>query len=234
MTINLTTFSDKTTLVEAVSDIIRTKLECALDQRPAASLALSGGSTPMPIYSRLATMDLDWSRVIGLPSDERWVATDHQASNYREIVERFSGCDLTLESLVPADAAGKADPQHAIRTLAELPSTFDAVLLGMGEDGHFASLFPGSPALAAGLDPTSHKQALAVVPDPLPPEAPHERITLSLSKLLATRYLMLVITGQAKQEILERAARPDADPNQLPVAALLRAAGKRLDIHWSP
>ncbi|TVQ39035.1 MAG: 6-phosphogluconolactonase [Wenzhouxiangella sp.] len=234
MTINLTAFSDRTAMVEAVSDRIHHALKSALNERTSALMALSGGSTPMPIYSRLAGMDLDWSRVIGLPSDERWVPTDHQASNYREILERFSGSDIRLESLVPAKADGQADPQHAIQVLAGLPATFDMVLLGMGGDGHFASLFPGSAALAAGLDTASHAQALAVVPDPLPPEAPYERVTLSLPRLLATRQLMLVITGQAKHEVLSQAARPDADPEQLPVAALLRAAGGRLITYWSP
>ena len=234
MTINLTAFSDRTALVETVSDCIHSVLKGALEVRSTALMALSGGNTPMPIYSRLAGMDLDWSRVIGLPSDERWVPTDHQASNYREITRQFSDCGISLESLTPAKASGRADPRHAIKVLTSLPPTFDLVLLGMGGDGHFASLFPGSPALAAGLDTAGREQALAVVPDPLPPEAPHERITLSLSKLMATRHLILVITGQAKHEILKQAARPGADPNQLPVAALLRAAGERLTIYWSP
>ena len=188
----------------------------------------------MPLYSRLAGMELDWSRIIGVPGDERWVPTDHPASNYREIVARFSACGLMMQSLVPADAAGKAEPHHAIETLNGLPATFDVDLLGMGSDGHFASLFPGSSALTTGLDPSAHEQALAVRPDPLPPEAPHERITLTLSRLLATRHLMLLITGQNKREVLQQAAQAHADPHQRPVAALLQAAGERLEIHWSP
>jgi 6-phosphogluconolactonase len=234
MTINLTAFSDKAALTDAVSARIHKLLEQALQQRPNACLALSGGGTPMPIYSRLAGMRLDWSSVIALPTDERWVDCDHAASNYRQIVERFSGCRLAIKSLVPTRVGESADPEQAIATLAELPAIFDVVLLGMGGDGHFASLFPGSPTLAAGLDPAGQDPALAVTPDPLPPEAPFQRITLSLARLLATRHVMLVITGHDKREILERAARDDADPNQLPVAALLRTAGQHLPIYWSP
>jgi 6-phosphogluconolactonase len=234
MTLDIKAFKQRPELVEAVSERIHERLKQALQQRPGASIALSGGSTPMPIYSRLADMDLDWSRVVGMPSDERWVPTDHPHSNYREILDRFAGCPIQLESLVPEQASGPADPQRALEILAQVPAPFDVVLLGMGGDGHFASLFPHSPALQAGLDPHSPEQALAVTPNPLPPEAPHQRISLSLARILTARELMLVITGQNKREVLEQAASPDADPDALPVAALLRAAGQGLRIYWSP
>lgn len=227
-------FADRHALVEGVSRRVCLQLEACLAEEPTACIVLAGGSTPMPIYARLAESHLDWSRISAVPSDERWVAADHPASNAHQIGAQFAGSGLQFLSLVPDPPSGAADPGHADVVLSSLPVPFELVLLGMGEDGHFASLFPNSAALEAGLDPAAAASALAVRPDPLPPEAPFERISLSLSRLLQTRSLLLVISGSAKRAVLEQAARPAADPRQLPIAALLRAADERLEIFWSP
>ncbi len=226
--------SDRATLVTQVAEQLRSTIADALTRRGTASLVLAGGGTPMPIYAELAQAELDWASVLALPGDERWVAGDNEASNHFQMTQQFGPAAIRLERLVPEHPGRKPDPAHARQLLSSIPSPFDLVLLGMGGDGHFASLFPGSPALAAGLDPDCEEQALIVTPDPLPPEAPYSRITLTLSKLLSTRRLLLVITGEHKREVLAQAAGPNADPNQLPVAALLQAAGDRLEVFWSP
>ncbi len=227
-------FPDRAALTAAVTDRLQQQLTASLAERPTVSMALSGGSTPKPIYARLASLPLDWARVTAVPTDERWVGPDHAASNVGEIRRQFARTDLDVRSLAPDPLAGDADPHHAERVLSGLPKPFDLAMIGMGGDGHFASLFPGSPALAAGLDPKAPASALAVTPDPLPPEAPFSRISLTLARLLQTRCLLLVITGEAKREVLQQAARIDADEDVLPVAALLRAAGERLEVFWSP
>ena len=232
--LNWNEFDDRDALIDGVSRRLHERLGAALKARREAWIALAGGSTPMPIYARLAGMELDWTRVTAVATDERWVPADHEASNGHQIRRRFAGTGLRVASLVPDDARGAANVDHADQTLAALTGPFDVVVLGMGNDAHFASLFPHSPALPAGLDPHASDNALVVVPDPLPPEAPFARVSLTLAKLLATRSLMLVIAGQAKREALERAARAEADPHRLPAAALLRAAGKKLEIFWSP
>lgn len=231
---NWTEFTDRSALVDGVSRRIVRQLADSLEARPEAAVALAGGGTPMPIYADLATRTLDWSRVTAVATDERWVPADHQANNGREIRRQFAGAGLKVQSLVPDNASGEPAVDQAEQTLAGLPQPFDLVVVGMGSDGHFASLFPHSPALSVGLDPETKDSALVVIPDPLPPEAPFVRITLTLARLLASRRLLLVITGQSKREVLEQAAHADADEQQLPIAALLRAAGEKLEIFWSP
>ena len=225
---------DRDALTEAVSQRVQSQLAESLAARPAGSLVLAGGGTPMPIYARLAGMALDWSRVTAVPSDERWVPIGHAASNSGQIRRQFGEAGLKVESLVPDAPLGDADSRHAEGVLASLPAPFDLVMLGMGADAHFASLFPHSSALNTGLDPGSEVHAVALTPDPLPPEAPFARVTLSLARLLQTRCLLLVITGQAKRAVLRQAARADADEQALPIAALIRAAGDQLETFWSP
>lgn len=227
-------FSDRSALTDGVCQRVHEQVADGLNARSSVFMALSGGSTPMPIYARLARTGLDWSRVTAVPTDERWVPIEHAASNAGQISRQFAGSGLEVKSLVPDAALGDADPRHAEHVLSGLATPFDLVMLGMGADAHFASLFPRSPALEAGLDPRSAVDALALVPDPLPPEAPFARISLSLAKLLKTRCLMLVITGEAKREALLQAAQTAADERRLPVAALIRAAGQQLEIFWSP
>ncbi|MFW6339795.1 MAG: 6-phosphogluconolactonase [Wenzhouxiangella sp.] len=225
---------DRAALVDAVSQRIAVRLSAALEAGPEACIALAGGGTPMPIYARLAGLDLDWARVVAVATDERWVAADHPASNASRIRRQFAGTGLRVAGLVPEQAGGEASVEAAEQTLARLGDIFDLALVGMGGDGHFASLFPHAPALATGLDPEAIESALVVMPDPLPPEAPFARVTLTLARLLASRSLMLVITGEAKYKVLRQALQPDADPHKLPIAALLRSAGDRLEIFWSP
>lgn len=202
--------------------------------RESASLALSGGGTPMPIYSKLSEMTLDWSRVVAVPTDERWVSKDHPANNTSQIRACFGSCGIHIHDLVPDEVIGAPTADYAREVLQEIPMPFDVALLGMGSDAHFASLFPESPALADGLDPDSTTVALPVVPDPLPPEAPFGRISLTLAKLLQSRNLLLAITGENKRAVLDQAMHDQANPQHCPVAALLQAAGDRLDIYWSP
>lgn len=234
MTAHWHKFHDKTSLIAGLGQEIEARLHSALSERGQASMALSGGGTPMPLYAALAGTSLDWSKVSAMPTDERWVPVSHAANNLGQIAAQMPGTDIRLLGLVPDAPARTPDSSPARAVLATLPDTFDVVIVGMGGDGHFASLFPHSPALAEGLDPNSGETVLVVTPDPLPPEAPFARVSLSLSRLLATRYLVLLITGQGKREVFEQAASPNADPNALPIAALIGAAGSRLNVFWSP
>jgi 6-phosphogluconolactonase len=131
-----------------------------------------------------------------------------------------------VHPLTTTDGDPRASLAHARRFLAVHPHAFDVVLLGMGADGHVASLFPGASNLAEGLDLAAPEDAIGVLPDPLPPEAPYPRISLTLPRLLRAREIHLVVTGDAQ--------RQDAGTG-LPVAALLHArADAPIRIHWSP
>ncbi len=185
----------------AIARWIAERLEGALASTGGlVDITVPGGSTPFPILERLAAMPLDWSRLRVWPGDDRMVPEDHPASNTGRI----------RALLEPAGAA--------IAQLAEGadPPRFALAWLGMGGDGHIASLFPNTdPRLD---DPLPVRR---ITPDPLPPEAPFDRITLTLPSLLASDALLFVIRGDGKRSLFEAAAQGQGD---LPIARLLRAA----------
>ncbi|QYU69887.1 6-phosphogluconolactonase [Leptolyngbya sp. 15MV] len=164
------------------------------------TIAVPGGSTPFPIFEALLAHDLEWSRLVVWPGDDRVVAEDHPASNTGRIRALFE----------PAGAE--------VVTLTEMEQVprFDMAWLGMGADGHVASLFPNTDPRVD--DPQAIRR---LTPDPLPPEAPFDRITLTLLSLLASDALMFVIRGDDKRAVFDAAL---AGGHDLPVARLLAAA----------
>ena len=221
-------------LADALADAVRE----ALQARGHAWLALAGGRTPLPAYVLLAAANLDWHRVTVVPTDERCVPHAHPDCNARALEEAFAAAPgVAIEPLTVADGEARRSLAHTRARLAPRhDERFDAVVLGMGADAHTASLFPNAPGLAAALDLDAIDDAVHVVPDPLPPEAPFDRISLTAPRLLRARRLLLAVTGAGKRQVLQRAQGP-ADPIVMPVAAILHAPGPHapaVQIHWSP
>ncbi len=185
----------------AIADWIEDVLVVALDRAGEGAIAISlpGGSTPFPILRDLAGRQIDWSRIAVWPGDDRIVEEDHPASNVGRI----------RALLEPAGAQ--------IVPLGEwlTPPHFALVWLGMGEDGHVASLFPNTDPQVG--DPLMIRR---LTPDPLPPEAPFDRLTLTFPALLDADRLMFVARGPAKRALFEAAS---LGANDLPVARLLAA-----------
>jgi 6-phosphogluconolactonase len=174
----------------------------------------------------LAAQALDWSRVDLAPTDERWVAAGDPASN----LHLLSSALPQAQTLDPRQGE---TPEAAARRWGErlaewLPLT--AVLLGMGEDGHFASLFPGMPGLSAALADDAPPGALVGVA----PVEPRLRLSPNLALLRQSDWLGLLVFGSAKRELLEAVLADRAETRRLPVHALVRQAGSRLQIHWAP
>jgi 6-phosphogluconolactonase len=185
----------------AVADWLQGRLTRALAANGGPiAVTVPGGSTPFPILERLAAMPLDWRRVTVWPGDDRRVPENHPASNTGRI----------RALLEPAGAE-----VVALTVMEEVPH-FALAWLGMGGDGHIASLFPNTDPRAD--DP---RRIRMLTPDPLPAEAPFARITLTIPALLDSDELLFVIRGAGKRALFEAASRGE---NDLPVARLLAAA----------
>ncbi len=224
--------ADFDALVAHVASELEHACAVAIRERGTAWLALAGGRTPLPIYARLAASS-QAANITVIPTDERCVPHEHPACNLHALREAFASNDaIMVNSLTRGDGDIDGSLAQSRALLALNPQPFDAVLLGMGTDGHFASLFPGAANLAAGLAMDGRVDAIATLPDPLPLEAPFARISLTLPRLLRARHVHLVIIGEDKRRVL-RAAQHQDSTDGAPVAALLHARDHRVQVHWS-
>lgn len=204
----------------------------SLEARPRARLLLSGGSTPAPVYSALAKAPLDWQRIDVALVDERWVQPDDPESNahlVRESLLRNRAAAARLETLTQP-GRGIGESVAAANILARQPA--DVVVLGMGEDGHTASLFPGMIDLPHALaTPTPY---VAVDATGCPGAGRWlRRISLTPAGLQPAHTRLLLIRGRAKRTLLDRVAAGD-DPMEYPARIALRTPGAPLHVHWCP
>jgi 6-phosphogluconolactonase len=224
-------FPDRQALAAALAGELKVDLEEAIAARGVASLVVSGGRTPARLFAQLGVEKIDWTRTWVTLADERWVETTSEDSNERLVRETLlvagaaSAHFVGLKNPAPTPEAG-AD--WASRALTRVPHPFDVVVLGMGADGHTASLFPGSMALARGLDPAVPPACIAV--NSL--VAPHARLSLNLAALLDSRRIVLHIEGDAKWAVYQR-ARAAGTAAELPVRAILQQKEVPVDVYWA-
>lgn len=255
MGLHIHDYADEAALAGALAGHLAEACRSGISRDGRAVLALAGGRTPWPVYRLLASHDSpagtgtppasvmpanagihqqawDWNAVTVLPTDDRCVPYEHPASNLGGLRKVFASAQgLRFEPLTVADGDPDASERHARARLGGSWRRFDAVLLGMGEDGHTASLFPGAARLPCGFDATH--AACRIDPEPLPADAPFARISLTVPRLLCSRSVHLAITGTRKREVLEQAIAA-RDPLRHPVAAVLHAPAPRVHVHWSP
>jgi 6-phosphogluconolactonase len=227
-----TRYPDLDTLSHELADRIAADLSAAIAARGLASLVVSGGRSPAKLFECLRSQALDWSRVYVTLADERWVDPTDPASNerlVREVLLQERAAAARFRGLKNGAATPDLGAVLAWKTLADVPRPFDTVVLGMGDDGHTASLFPGSPNLASALDETASAGCVGMR-SPTPPQA---RLSLNLAALLESRRIVILITGEAKWRTYLAASQPGA-AELMPVRAVLRQQRTPVDIVWSP
>lgn len=222
---NIIEYPDRDMLAIDVASQMAGDLSAHLLSNETASVAVAGGTTPAPIFDDLCAADLDWSRIRVMATDERWVDSSSERSNARMIHKRLLVDRAASAQFVPFHAPNQ-EPEEAIGDLAASISSdlpISVLLLGMGEDMHTASLFPGVQGLRAALDLTA--PALVIM---RPDSQPEARISLSARVLDAAINKHLVIYGKGKRAALERALL--LPPEEAPIQAVLTAT----TVHWAP
>jgi 6-phosphogluconolactonase len=227
-----TKFADSGSLSRALSSQLAANLSVAIAARGLASLVVSGGKSPIKMFELLRAESLDWSRVCIALADERWVDPTDPDSNEKLVRDvllkgpaaaaRFIG----LKNGAPTPDLGAVS---AWETFARVPRPFDAVVLGMGDDGHTASLFPRSPNLPSAINPS----AVAGCVGMWSPVAPHPRLSLNLSALLDSRRIVLLITGAQKWNTFS-AASAEGPVQDMPIRAVLRQHRTPVEVMWAP
>ena len=214
----LNQFTDTATLNQDFARRLVTILQQAISERGAAYLVVSGGKTPQALFNTLSQTDLAWDKVTVLLADDRWLDDSQQDSNERLVKATLlqnKASAARFISLYANTASAFDGAAQVLPRVAALPA-FDAVILGMGEDGHTASLFPCSEQIRAGLAEDA-PAVLAVQPA----TAPYQRMSLSLPRLLNSRHIFLHLVGANKLTVLEK-AMADSDVYAMPIRAFLQ------------
>jgi len=228
----ITEFTSRDKLDGELATKITNILANAIKEKGKASIAVSGGSTPKGFFNILSKSDIDWSKVTVTLADERWVNIDSDDSNTRLVHENLlqhnaaeakffhlkQGDDLTTETLNDLNLAVKCNL---------LP--LDVLILGMGEDGHTASLFPCSDEIKQGLDVDNHEALLSVQPS----TAPHQRISFTFASLIDSKNTFLHLCGENKQRVLTQAINGN-DEFEMPIRAFLKHPTVHTDVFWAP
>lgn len=231
-------YADARQLASTLAQQLAATLSAACRDRGVATLVVSGGRTPLPLFEQLRATAVDWSQVRITLADERWVDPDGPESNERLLRDSLlAGAAVAaqfvpLKNAAPSAAAGAGLAWDKLQTLQR---PFDVVVLGMGDDGHTASLFAQSPGARAALDPAAEPACVPMTA----PVSPHERLSLNLAALLQARRLILHITGEHKWQVYQDALREAAQAGQsrlapLPITAVLAQSAVPVEVYWAP
>jgi 6-phosphogluconolactonase len=233
---SLRAFANGDAAARALAADVATRLARAQNGSGRASLVVSGGRSPIAFFTALSDAALDWDRIDLSLADERWVAPDDEASNERLLRQHLLRGRAAAANFIPLKSTA-ATPEQALAergaALAELLRGADVLVLGTGDDGHTASLFPEAAGIEAALDPRAAPALVAMHPT----RAPHARISMNLAALAAARHAVLLLSGAGKREVLARACPAgllcSLPAAPLPIAALWHHRRGQLDIVWN-
>ena len=204
------------------------RISAQLERDGKASLVVSGGTTPAACLDYLSGYELNWDKVLVALSDERWVSSEHKDSNERMVRETLLKNKAASASVLSVYQDDLSVDERCDSLQSQIPASgFACAMVGMGTDGHFASLFPDADSLQAGLNPDSKRFYLPVRTS----ASPHPRISMTLSALLRSDEIVLLIFGKDKLAVYEQA---EAGDKTYPVAALIAQRDVPVSLYWAP
>ena len=225
-------YPDAGAMARALASEVATRLTRAAAARGNATLVVSGGHSPVGFFEELRAQTLDWRRITVALADERWVEPGDLESNehlVRAVLLSGNAAAARFVGLKNGAPTPELGASAAWEAFAQLQRPFDVTILGMGIEGHTASLFPGSPRLVEALDPSAARGCVPM----RSPTPPHERLTLNLGALLDSRHIAILILGDAKLGTYARACA--AGPvEEMPVRAVLRQRRVPVEVSWAP
>ncbi len=235
--INQHLFQDKNELYQKTAHFCASKLKQALQQNKKASFIVPGGTTPAPVFNLLSKTELDWGNITVAPSDERWLENNHDNSNEKLIHKMLLINQASSAHFIAMKSEHKTATdaeQPCSERYQQMPSPYNVILLGMGPDGHFASLFPSSAPIEQALDTHGKKICIAINATGCKVAGEYtERMSMTLAAFLNSRHIILLFTGEQKLAVFEKAKQMN-DRHQLPICALIHQNQVPVDLFWAP
>jgi len=227
-------FPDFDTMIADLANEILARLSRDVRLRGNASMAVPGGTTPGPLFDVLSKSDAPWDKIWVTLTDERWIATTQDGSNehlVRTRLLRDKAANAHSVGMKTADGKARDGEAKANVAIASIPRPFTVMLLGMGDDGHTASLFPHAPELTEALNTRDPALVRAVIAKGA--QQANERISLSLRAIINSEWIVILIKGAEKRAAYEAAAG-GSDVSEMPVRAVFNQSTVPVDVYWSP
>jgi len=218
-------------LTDTLSSVIAKNLSEAIATTGKASLIVSGGSTPKPLFEKLRTFDIAWEKVRVSLCDERWVAPSHEDSNEKLVKTHLLVDKAAKAEFVSMYSAGKEAADAELTCKEQIQAKllpFSVMILGMGGDAHTASLFPNNVKLDDGFDLSSDALCIAIKPS----DAPHMRMSLTRAAILSSEHLYLHFEGESKQKVFQEAMGGD-DMHAMPIRSILHQDKKDVEVYYA-
>lgn len=229
MIVNEYLFTDMRALQTALTEALLAALSKAIARKGHAVMALPGGTTPVPLFKALAEKTFNWCNVTITLTDERWVKNTHADSNEGLLRTRLlDHCNANFVPLKSDALTAKEGQRITEQKLSRILYPMDICVVGMGEDGHIASIFSDSPELGSAIDPSNNQHCIAISRA----NSPQERLSLTLNTLINTQKIILLIQGDKKRKVYLE-AKDAIENNDSPISQMLHQSQAPIDVYWT-